>query len=322
MHDTIIIGAGIAGMTAAIYAARKRMNFRIIAREPGGQFMKSGKVMNYPGITQTTGFEFFSQMKKQLDMNGIEVVTGAVKKVVRLPGGGFRVMAGRESYDTRTVIIATGSVPRPLGVPGEQRLLNKGLTYCSICDGPLFSGMEVAVVGGGNSALEAVDFMKNIASRVYVLVIGPKFTGHESLIENALNSPNVEVIFNAKTSKILGEGLVAGLEYLQGGRKNRLKVQGIIVEIGRIPDTGIFSGLLALEDDGHIIIDCQCRSSVEGIFAAGDCASGHEYQYVISAGQGAMALLKAAKYLAGRREPCADYCSAASGAPKKCRQKG
>ncbi|MFH1682968.1 MAG: FAD-dependent oxidoreductase [Candidatus Woesearchaeota archaeon] len=299
-YDTIIIGAGIAGCTAAIYAARKRMKYELISAEFGGQFLVSGEVLNYPGIVQTTGVEFNGIMKKQLEFNKVkakeETVTAVKKK-----GTDFLVTTNKSKYETKSLIITTGSFPRKLNVPGEDKFAKKGVTYCSICDGPLFSGMDVAIIGGGNSALEAVDFMKEIASKIYLLVKGKEFTAHEYLIESVKKNKKVKIIFNAETTAILGTKLVEGIKYKQEGKEQELKVQGVIVEIGRNPSTDIFKSLVKLDEHKHIMIDSQTNTNVPGVFAAGDCANGHEYQYVIAAGQGCMALIKAARYLAGKK---------------------
>ncbi len=301
MYDTIIIGAGIAGLTAAIYASRKRMKFEIISHDFGGQFMVSGEVLNYPGIVKTTGAEFSSIMEKQLKFNNISLIEENVKKVEK-KGQDFNVITDKKKYETKTVIIATGAGPRKLNIPGEDKFTNKGVTYCSICDGPLFSGKKVVVIGGGDAALEAVDFLKDIVSKIYMLVIEDKFRGHEYLVERVKKNHKVKVLFNAKTTEIIGNKFVSGIKYEQKGKKKKLDVQGVIVEIGRVPNTGLFKNIIKLDEHGHIIVDCQSRTSVPGIFAAGDCASGHEYQYVIAAGQGCMALIKAARYLAGRKK--------------------
>lgn len=301
IFDTIIIGAGIAGMTSAIYASRKRMKFKIISENIGGQFMESGEVLNYPGIIETTGIEFRNTMKKQLEFNGIDVKEDTVTRIGKKEEK-FIVHTKKEKYETSTIIIATGSHPRKLGIPGEERLSKRGVTYCSICDGPIFSGMGVAIVGGGDSALEAVDFMKDIASKIYMLVRGDKFRGHEYLQERIIKNPRVEVIFNSIPTEITGEKLVEGIKYKQENKEKELSVSGVIIEIGRIPDTEPFIDLVETDGHGHINISCRGTTSLPGIFAAGDCASGHEYQYVIAAGQGCMALIKAARYLAVKRE--------------------
>ncbi|MBU0980412.1 MAG: NAD(P)/FAD-dependent oxidoreductase [Nanoarchaeota archaeon] len=299
VYDTIIIGAGISGLTAAMYAARKRMKFEILSNNFGGQFNISGEVLNYPGIVKTTGLEFSSVMEKQMEFNDVKVKTEIVKKLEKM-GSNFKVTSDKGSYETQTVIICTGSNARKLGVPGEQRLANKGVTYCSICDGPVFSGMDVAIIGGGDAGLEAVDFMKDLAEKIYLVVRGKEFTAHEYLQEKVKSNPKVEVLYNTETKEILGDKFVNGLRYEQDGEEKTLSVKGVIIEIGRVANTGIFKGTVPLDEDGHIMIDCQAKTPVPGIFAAGDCASGHEYQYVISAGQGCMALIKAARHLASK----------------------
>ncbi|MFH1404315.1 MAG: FAD-dependent oxidoreductase [Candidatus Altiarchaeota archaeon] len=299
MLDTVIIGAGISGLTAAIYASRKRMKYAIISSDFGGQLMASGEVLNYPGIVETTGVELNSIMEEQARFNGIEVVYDTVKEIVR-SGGDFTVVAGKGSYDTRTVIIAAGARPRKLGVPGEEEFARKGVTYCSICDGPLFAGRDVAIVGGGDAALEAVDFMEDIASKIYLLVLGESFTAHEYLQEKVRDNPKVEVLMGSRTTRILGDKFVEGVLYEKDGEERGIDVGGVIIEIGRMPNTENFKSLVEMDEHMHIKVDCQTRTSVPGIFAAGDCAGGHEYQYVIAAGQGCMALIKAARYLASR----------------------
>lgn len=301
MYDTIIIGAGIAGLTAAIYASRKKMKFEIISSDMGGQFMVSGEILNYPGIVKTTGVEFSSIMEEQTKFNNINLIEETVKKVEKI-GSNFKVITDKKEYETKTVIIATGARPRKIGVPGEERLANKGVTYCSICDGPLFGGKDVVVVGGGDAALEAVDFLKEIVSKIYLLVKGDKFTAHEYLQERVQKNPKVEILLNVETKEIVGDKFVSGVKYEQNGEEKTLDVQGVIIEIGRVPNTEIFKNVVELDEHNHIQIDSQAKTNTSGIFAAGDCASGHEYQYVIAAGQGCIALIKAARYLARKKD--------------------
>lgn len=300
MYDTIIIGGGIAGTTAAIYASRKRMKFLLIAKELGGQFLESGEILNYPGIIKTDGVQFSSVVKKQLEFNDVMPNAGEeVKKIEKIKNG-FQITSGKKSYESKTVIIASGSKPKKLNIPGEAKYANKGVAYCSICDGPLFSGKDIAIIGGGNSALEGVDFTKDIARKIYLINIEKKFRAHEYLIEKTLSYQNVEVINQAKITEITGDKFVTGLKYQKKGKENYLDIKGVIVEIGRIPVTDFLGNFLKIDQHKHILVDCQTRTSVEGVFAAGDCASGHEYQYIIAAGAGAMALLKAARYMANK----------------------
>lgn len=315
IYETIIVGAGIAGCTAAIYAARKRMDYLLITEDFGGQFLESGEVLNYPGIIETTGTDFSELMEKQLKFNGVKVEEGVlVEKIVR-KGKNFLLKTNKKDYLTQTVILCTGSHPRRLSVPGEEKFRGRGVTYCAICDGPLFRGKEVAVIGGGDSALEAVDFLGKIAKKIYLIVLEDKLKAHEYLQERAKNNPKLQIIYNANTTEILGKKFVEGLRYEQKGSKKsgkkrrdlqknklkELKVEGIFVEIGRVANSGFVKDLVKLDEHGHIIADCQTYTSVGGIFAAGDCSSVHEYQYVISAGMACTALLKVAKYLVRKK---------------------
>ncbi|PIN87326.1 thioredoxin-disulfide reductase [Candidatus Woesearchaeota archaeon CG10_big_fil_rev_8_21_14_0_10_44_13] len=301
MQDTIIIGAGIAGMTAAIYAARKRMDFLIFSSDFAGQMNLSNEVLNYPGIVKTTGIEFSTVLMEQMKFNGIGIKIEEVQGIEGIKNNNFRVITGKMDYETRSVIIATGARARKLGVPGEERLANKGVTYCAICDGPLFRDKKVAIIGGGNSALEAADFMLKIADRIYMIDSAEQLMAHESLIEKIKNNAHVEMISRARVKEILGKDFVEAIVYEKEGKIKKIYVKGVIVEAGRIPNTDRFMSLVKTDEHGHIMVDGWTNTSVEGIFAAGDCASGHEYQYIIAAGQGCMALLKAARYLAKKK---------------------
>ncbi len=301
MYEVVIIGGGIAGATAAIYASRKKMSFLLITKKLGGQLLETGGVVNYPGIVKTKGAEFSLAIEEQLKFNNVEPKVGEQVEHLEKIKAGFRIFSNKESYESKTIIIATGSKPRKIGVPGEEAFARKGVTYCSICDGPLFSGKDIAVIGGGNSALEGVDFTKDIARKIYLINVGGKFTAHEYLIEKIKSYKNIEIINEAKTTEIIGDKFVTGLIYEKNHKPYRLEIQGVIIEIGRMPNTGFLEEFLELDDHKHIVVDCQTRTSIEGIFAAGDCTSVHEYQYIIAAGQGCVALLKAARYLANKK---------------------
>ena len=301
MHEVTIVGAGIAGCTAAIYAARKRMDYALISETFGGQFLESGEILNYPGVTRTDGEVFSELFERQLEFNKVKPMLGEKIKKIEKIDGGFSLETGKNRYESKTVIIATGSRPMKLGVPGEDEFANKGVTYCSVCDGPLFPDKTIAIIGGGNSALQGVDFTKNVARQIYLLNINEEFTAHEYLVEKAKAYENVTVINKARTTRITGGPFVKGITYEREGKEVRLAVDGVIIEIGRSPNTDFVKGFLELDERRHIKIDCQGQTSVEGVFAAGDCASGQEFQYVIAAGQGCIALLKAARYLANRQ---------------------
>lgn len=301
VYETIIIGGGIAGISAAIYASRKRMDYLMLSEDFGGQMNVAGEIENYPGFKHTDWKEFTQRLQEQMEYNGIEPVYQKVDRIQKLPDGHFLVHTEEEVHEAETLIYATGARARHLNVPGEEQYANKGVTYCAICDGPLFKDKTVAVIGGGDAALEAIDFLLRIAKKIYVLTVNPKLIGHEYLVERVEGNEKVEVIGNSKTLEILGNGkFVNGLKYDQQGKTKQLDVEGIFVEIGRVPNTEPLKGLVEIEKDGHIIIDKYAQTSVPGIFAAGDCTDLHGYQFAISGGEGVKALLNAAKYLASK----------------------
>ncbi len=294
--DTIIIGGGIAGITAGIYAARKKMKHLLITENIGGQTTISGEILNYPGIVKTNGLKFSKALEEQTKVNNIKIKQEKVTKIKKCKDY-FQITTNKSKYKSKTIILATGARPRKLNISGEDKYAKKGVTYCSICDGPLFAKKDVAILGGGNAALEAVDFLTNIAKKIYLIIRNDTLIGNQTLQEGVKNNKKVKIIYNANSKEILGDRFVSELKYNQEGKDHNLKVQGIIIEIGRVPNTEDFEDIVKLDEHGHILIDCQTRTSVPGIFAAGDCTSGHEYQYTIAAGQGSMALIKAAKYI-------------------------
>jgi thioredoxin reductase len=274
------------------------MDFMIISEDYGGQLNVAGEIENYPGYKSTNQFEFSEKLKEQLEYNNIEITYESVKKIERGIDGHFVVKTDEDEHEAETIIYATGARARHLNVPGEDIYANRGVTYCAICDGPLFKDKVVAVVGGGDAALEAIDFLLRIAKKIYVLTINPKLIGHEYLVERVEGNERVEIIPNSKTVEILGDGKkVTGLKYDQNGQIKQLDLEGVFVEIGRVPNTEPLKGFVDIEKDGHIIIDKYAQTSVPGIFAAGDCTDLHGYQFAISGGEGVKALLNAAKYL-------------------------
>ncbi|MBI2564733.1 FAD-dependent oxidoreductase [Candidatus Woesearchaeota archaeon] len=301
VYETIIIGAGIAGIAAAVYASRKRMKFLIFSEDFGGQVNVAGNIENYIGIAKTNWIEFGKQLQKQIEYNKIKINYEPVQ-TLKQEGKNFVVKTKNKSYETRTAIIASGARARKLNVIGEDKFANRGVTYCAICDGPLFKNKTVAVIGGGDSALEAAEFLLNIAKKIYILTVNDKMRGHEYLIENVVKHKKITIIPFAYTKEIYGDSFVKGLKYEQKEKIKDLKLDGIFVEIGRVPNTEIIKDLVSVEKDGHIIVDKHTATSVPGIFAAGDCTDIHTYQFIVAAGQGCTSLLSAAKYLQRNKE--------------------
>jgi alkyl hydroperoxide reductase subunit F len=299
MHELIIIGGGPAGMTAAVYAARKRLDAVLISKDLGGQAMWTGRVENYMGYQYIEGFELMSKFEEQVKQFPLEQKIGSQAVSLKRIDGGFEVVAdNNERYQAKAAIIATGKRPRSLNVPGEERLKGKGVTYCAICDGPVFAGQKVAVIGGGNSALEAADDMSRIAEHVYVVSVTP-FTGDRILVEKVQGASNATTFLGHEVLSISGETLADGIEIrdLKTRKQKRLDVSGIFVEIGLLPNSDLVKGLVALDEQGEIVVNCRNETAVPGLFAAGDVTNVPEKQIVISAGEGAKAALQAHKYI-------------------------
>lgn len=292
-YEMVIIGAGIAGIAAAIYASRDRKNFLIISKDFGGQINVSGEIENYPGFAHTDANEFSKNLKEQLEYNNIDILYEAVKGVRKVRNNHFTVTTENGKYDTKNVLVCSGARPRKLDVPGEEEFAQKGLSYCAICDGPLYKNKVVAVVGGGDAAMESALMLERIASKVYLLTINSELQGHQYLVDEVTSKENIEILYEASTQKIVGDKFVTGIEYKQDKKKRTLDVDGIFIDIGRIPNTDLVKQLVELDDHGHIVVDKYAQASVKGIYAAGDCTDIHEYQYVIAAGQAVTAFLKA-----------------------------
>ena len=327
MFDLIIIGGSAAATSAGIYAARRGLNFKIIAKEFGGEVATSGEIGNYPGVGQTDGIALSNKFKEDLKFYKVEPEEGVeVERVVKQndppngeAGGTFCISTKKDGvktaasklpdgtasgetcdYTTKTVIVTTGVHPRELGIPGEKEFRNKGVSYCTTCDGPLFNGKVTAVVGGGNSALESALMLSDISSKVYVINKNPQFKGDSILIDNLSAKPKdkVEIIYSAITKEIVGDKLVTNLKYTdKKGKDQELKVEGIFVHIGMVPNSNIVSDDVEKDKFGEIVVNKNCETNIPGLYAAGDVTDIPFKQIVMAAGQGTCALLSAVQYL-------------------------
>lgn len=298
MDDLIIIGAGPAGITAAVYAARKKMDFMVVTGDIGGQTALSADVENYTGYQFITGLDLVAKFEEHLKQFNVRLKNDEpAAKVVRGAKLGFVVDTKKGSYEARSVIIASGRRPRWLNAEGEERLRNKGVSYCATCDGPLFAHKIVAVIGGGNSALDATLQMTRIAPKVYLININQALGGDSVMREKVEHDPNVTVLNNAVTKEILGEQFVSGIRLEQNGESKILDVQGVFVEIGSVPNSDIVD-FVAKNPYGEIIVDNLNRTNVAGVFAAGDVTDIPEKQIIVAAGEGAKAVLGVFRYLA------------------------
>jgi alkyl hydroperoxide reductase subunit F len=296
MYDLIIIGAGPAGITAAVYAARKKMSLLVISRDIGGQAAWSGDIENYTGYQFITGPElaakFEEHMRKyEIDLKETEAVTEISKT-----GEVVSVRTDKGVYEAKTAIIASGKRSRELNVPGEKEFKNRGLTYCATCDGPLFAGKDVAIIGGGNSALDAALQMIRIAKRVYIVNITPKLGGDAVMREKIEKSDVVTVMNNSQVTAVLGEKMVNAIKIKREGKEETIAVEGVFVEIGLIPNSEFAKGL-AKNEFGEIKVSPRNETNVPGIFAAGDVTDVPEKQIIIAAGEGSKACLSAFRYL-------------------------
>jgi alkyl hydroperoxide reductase subunit F len=299
MYEVMIIGGGPAGMAAAVYAARKRLETLLVSNEIGGQMNWTMGIENYLGYQFIEGPELINKFQTQVDQFPIDQKIGyKVSKLVEIEGGFEATTEAGEKYQSKVVIFATGKRPRTLNVPGERELTGRGVTYCAICDGPVFAGQRVAVVGGGNSALEAALDMVKIAEHVDMVSLTP-LTGDAILIDKLSGAKNLKIYTEHQTEKIEGKDLVEGMAIkdLKTGRSKRLKVTGIFIEIGLVPNSEAVSGLLELNRWGEVPVSCSCETALPGLYAAGDVTDVPEKQIVVAAGEGAKAALQAHRYL-------------------------
>jgi len=299
IYDLIIVGAGPAGITAAIYAARKKMDFLVLTTNIGGQVTYSSQVENYTGFQYITGEELASKFYEHLRQYNFDLKMEEVKGI-EPHDGVFAVKTDYANYLGRTVIVATGRRPRELNVPGEREFKNRGVTYCATCDAPLFEGMDVAVVGGGNSGLEAVLQLTKIASKIYLIEIMQHLKADPILIDKALASNKVEVWTGTKVLEITGEKTVNGVRVQRGSEIALLPVRGVFIEIGSVPNSEIID-FVEKNQFGEIIVNCACETSYPGVFAAGDVTNVPEKQIIIAAGEGCKAALSAFRYLSRRK---------------------
>ncbi len=310
MLDLVIIGGSAAGITAGIYAARRQINFKIITDNIGGEMATSGVVGNWPGIKEVRGFELAKNFSEHIKSYGTQMQEGwKVEKIAKKDS--YHVVfsknaKGEEAIDeAKAVIIASGIHPKQLRVPGEKEFFHKGVTYCTVCDGPLFKNKITATIGDGNSALESALMMSGIAKKVYIVSITPDTpetnsgfpTAEKILVEKVKSTPNIEILHNAFTQEITGDKSVNGLKYKnEKGEENTLEVQGVMVHIGNTPNSS-FVDFVEKNKLGEIMTDKKGQTSQPGIFAAGDVTDLPFKQIVIASGQGCTAALSAIDYI-------------------------
>lgn len=300
IYDSIIIGASAAGISSAIYLKRRGINFLILAKDIGGEMALSGIVDNYPGIPKTTGLELTKKFKEHLESYGIEVIN---EEVIKLDKNNdiFVIFTNKNNtYYSKTVIIATGSKPKKLNIPGEEEFYHKGVSYCSVCDMPLFKDKVVAIIGGGNSALEAGLMAADICKYAYIINKNPSFKGDKVLIEQLEKKENIKIIYNALTQEIYGDKFVKGIKYLDtiSNTIQDINVDGVFIHIGMKPNSEFIPDSWNVKNTyGEIIINKLCETNVTGLFAGGDVTDIPFKQIGIAVGHGIICALSTVNYL-------------------------
>ena len=300
MYDIIIIGSGPAGLSAAIYAQRACLDTIVIEKNgiSGGQVLNTWEVDNYPGFPGVTGFELSRQFREHANKLGARVVQDEVVQV-ELSGNVKKVVCEEETYEARCVILASGAHHRTLEVPGEEELRGAGVSYCATCDGAFFRGRTVAVVGGGDAALEDAIFLARMCEKVYIVHRRDKLRGAKRLQERLQALENIEFVWNSETAAIEGNGQVEALRLrqTQTGEERRLDVDGVFIAVGIAPESELYEGQLELDEQGYIRADESGQTSVPGVFAAGDVRTKALRQILTAASDGANCVASAERYL-------------------------
>jgi alkyl hydroperoxide reductase subunit AhpF len=301
MYDLIIVGGSAAAASAGIYAIRRGLKTLIVAKDLGGEVALSGDVANWLGVKQTTGVELSLQFSEHLKSYEPDLKEGFLVTAVSQRSDGMWTVTldDGSTADGKAVLIATGAHSRELGVPGEKEYRLKGVSYCTVCDGPLFKGKPTAVIGGGNSALEAALMLADLCPTVTLINKNPAFKGEETLIGKLTTKPNITVVYEAMTTEILGDGKVAtGLKYTDtAGAEHTVQAQGMFVHIGQTPNSKMIPDHCGKDPFGYLKIGLDGATDCPGLFAAGDVTHTAHKQIIIAAGQGATAALSAVQYI-------------------------
>lgn len=299
MTDIIIVGAGPAGLTAAVYSLRAGKSVVLFEENTyGGQIINTPDIENYPAIKHISGFDFATELMEQAAGFGAEIIYEKVTgiedrddhKVVKTDSG---------EYESKAVIIATGAKNRPLGIDKETAMIGKGVSYCATCDGMFFKGKTVAVNGGGNTAVEDAEFLSNYCQKVYLIHRREGFRAAAADVEKLRSKSNVEFLLNETVTSIIGEDKVTGLELTntKTGEKSVIDVDGLFIAIGQVPDNRDFLNVIDIDEKGYVIASESCKAEHPGIFVAGDCRTKEVRQLTTAAADGAIAALAAANYL-------------------------
>ena len=309
MYDVIIVGAGAAGLTAAIYTCRKKLKTLIVSIDVGGQTNLTSHIENYPGTGPMHGIELMRKFQDEAIGFGAELVMGKVNKVDKIENS-FRVgLANDETYECKALILAYGKVPKSLGIEGEEKFMGRGVSTCVTCDAPLFKNRDVAIIGGGNSAVEGALELATFSRKVYLIHRRDTFRADEITVQKLKNNAQIELVLNSIPLKVIGDKNVEGIEVeniITKGKKE-LNVDGIFIEIGYIVDTSFVQHLVKVNEKKEIIVDDRGNTSHAGIFAAGDITPVLFKQTVIAAGDGSKAALECYRWLTGGKGAVLDW---------------
>lgn len=301
MYDVIVIGTGPAGLAAAIYGTRAKLNMLVLEQNfmSGGQVVNTYEVDNYPGLPGISGMDLSLKFREHAEKLGMEFLRAKVNKIAVGENGIKTVEAENQTYETKTVILATGAHHRLLNVPGEESLSGMGVSYCATCDGAFYKGSDVAVIGGGDVAVEDAIFLARGCRKVYVVHRRNELRAAKSLQEKLFSLPNVEMVWNSAVESIEGEEQVEAvrLKQLKDGSSRTLQVDGVFVAVGITPDSDLLKGIAEMDENGYIAADETCETSVPGIYAAGDVRKKPLRQIITAAADGANAITSAERYL-------------------------
>jgi len=299
MLDTVIIGAGPAGMAAGIYAARAELSHLVLecGLMSGGQIVNTSEVDNYPGLKGIGGFELAMKFREHCDGCGVQFKDGKVIKVEKEKDGFSVVLEEGETINAKTVLFATGAKHRKLDIPGEAEFAGSGVSYCATCDGAFFRGKEVAVIGGGDVAIEDALFLARICKKVYLVHRRDEFRAAKTLVNRLRACENVEFVLKATPAKIAGTDKVESLFVNTEAGERELPVSGVFVAVGMLPNTELLQGLVSLNESGYAIAGEDCKTDMPGIFTAGDLRTKHLRQVVTAAADGASAIYEIEAFL-------------------------